>query len=110
MNPNMERIDLDELRQGFRSKPFCKLVEHHLVRQKQEERIHGIMGTIASLPKEIQPLAEGFIDRWNTRAYDKAVWQKDTSLVFVSLRGDQAALFSHPTGLPSALKGIAFTG
>jgi hypothetical protein len=40
------------------------------------------------LPEPAQGLAEGFIDRWNTRAYDKKFWQKDTAAVFDEIMDD----------------------
>jgi hypothetical protein len=37
---------------------------------------------MATLPEEARGLVEGFIDRWNLRAHDRAFWQTDTALVF----------------------------
>jgi hypothetical protein len=38
----MQRTNLEEVRQGFQGRPFCKLVKHHLAHQKQDVRVVGI--------------------------------------------------------------------
>jgi hypothetical protein len=75
----MRQINLEEVRHGFRGRPFCKLVEHHLSRQKQDARVRGIQGTVEVPPEGAKPLVESFIDRWNERAYEKDFWQMDAA-------------------------------
>ena len=91
----MQRINLKEVRQGFQGRPFCKLVKHHLDRQKQDVRFAGIQETIEMLPEEARPLAEPFIDRWNDRAYEKDFWQMDTATVFDEIIDDARSVLSE---------------
>jgi len=46
------------------------------------------------LPEEARGLVEGFIDRWNLRAYDRAFWQTDTASVFDEITEDAKNVFS----------------
>lgn len=85
---DIQKINLEKIRQGFHGKPFWKLVKHHLDRQKKDTRILGIQGTVEMLPEEARPLAEPFIDRWNERAYEKDFWQMDTAIVFDEIIDD----------------------
>jgi|LSQX01.1.fsa_nt_gb hypothetical protein len=78
----MKPVDLAELKVQFKGKRFCELISHHLSQQNQTNRIQGIQETVALLPEAARSLAEGFIDRWNTRAYDREFWQRDTAEVF----------------------------
>jgi hypothetical protein len=71
MNIKPQTVSLSELRAGLAGRPFFKLINHHLNRQSQDQRIQCINGTIAMPPKEARGLVEGFIDRWNMRAYDR---------------------------------------
>jgi hypothetical protein len=91
-------INLAQLRAQFAGTRFCELVQHHLGRQSQERRIDGIQGTLLLLPKPIRGLAEGFIDRWNTHAYDASFWQRDTALVFDEIINDARDVL-RPFGL-----------
>ena len=91
----MQAINLKEIRHGFQGRPLCKLVQHHLLRQNQEERIRAIQGSIEMLPDETKPLVEQFIDRWNVRAYEKDFWQMDTASVFDAIIKDaRSVLFA----------------
>jgi len=92
---DMQKINLEEVRQGFHGKPFCKLVKHHLDRQKQDTRILGIQGTVEMLPEDARPLAEPFIDRWNARVYEKDFWQMDTATVFDEIIDDAKSVLSE---------------
>jgi hypothetical protein len=94
---NMKKIELGKVRQDFRGRPFYKLVEYHLSRQKQEVRIHGILGTIEMLPEEAKSLAEPFIDRWNMRVYEKDFWQMDAAAVFNEIIEDARSIL-HESG------------
>jgi len=94
MNRKPQTINLSELRAGFEDKPFSQLIEHHLNRQSQDQRIQGINGTIAMLPEEARGLVEGFIDRWNLRAYDRAFWKTDTASVFDDITEDAKNVLS----------------
>jgi hypothetical protein len=99
MDSKMEKNDLEVLRASFKGKPLCRLVEHHLKRQSQTERIQGIQGTIAMLPQQAQSVAEDFIDRWNLHAYDQSFWQKDAASVFEEIVDDARSVLSE-AGLP----------
>jgi hypothetical protein len=78
----MKPANLAELRSQFAGTRFAELVHQHVRRQSQRERIQGIQGTVALLPAPARPLAEGFIDVWNARAYDPEFWQRDSASVF----------------------------
>ncbi len=94
MNRKPQTVNLSELRAGFEGRPFSQLIEHHLNRQTQDQRIQGINGTIARLPEEARGLVEGFIDRWNCRVYDPAFWQTDTASVFDEITEDAKNVLS----------------
>jgi hypothetical protein len=94
----MKSINLPELRAQFAGTPFSELVQHHLRRQSQHERIQGLQGTIALLPEVARGVAEGFIDRWNAHAYDRDFWQRDTSDVFDDIVVDARSVL-RPLGL-----------
>lgn len=91
-------INLPELRAQFAGTHFSELVQHHLRRQSQRERINGLQGTIAQLPEAARDIAENFIDRWNARAYDRAFWQRDTAEIFDDII-DDARCVLRPLGL-----------
>jgi hypothetical protein len=95
MDSRMEKDGLEVIRVSFKGKPLCKLVEHHLKKQSQSERIQGIQGTIALLPQQAQGIAEGFVDRWNLRAYDQSFWQKDAASVFEEIVDDARTVLSE---------------
>jgi len=67
-------INLSKLRATFKGSPFSQLIEHHLNRQNQDQRIQDIHGIKAMLSDETGELVEDFIDRWNLRAYDQSFW------------------------------------
>lgn len=90
----MRSINLKEIQVGYQGTPFYKLVKHHLSRQNQEERIQGLQGIIEILPDNAKSLVNQFIDRWNTRAYEKDFWQMDTSSVFNEIIMDARSVFS----------------
>ena len=94
----MRSINLPELRAQFAGTRFCELVQHHLRRQSEHERIHGLQGTIALLPEAARDLAEEFIDRWNAHAFDRGFWQRDTSDVFDDIVADARTIL-RPIGL-----------
>jgi len=100
MSNRMEPVNLAELRAQFRGSRFCQLVQRHLRRQSQEQRILGILGTVALLPEVARGFVEGFIDRWNTRVYGEAFWQRDTASVFDEIIEDARAVL-RPVGLAS---------
>lgn len=93
MNRKPQTVNLSELRAGFEGRPFSRLIDHHLNRQSQDQRIQGINGTVAMLPEDTRGLVEGFIDRWNLRAYDRAFWQTDTASVFDEMTEDAKKVF-----------------
>jgi hypothetical protein len=88
MTRKRQAINLSELRPGFRGKPFCQLIRHHLRQQRQDQRIQSLHATVATLPEEAHGLVEAFIDRWNVRVYDKDFWQSDTASVFDEITRD----------------------
>ena len=94
----MKPVNLAELRSQFAGTRFAEVVQHHLRRQSQTERIQGVQGTVALLPAAAQPLAEGFIDLWNGRAYDRELWQRDTASVFDEIMSEARNLL-RPLGL-----------
>jgi hypothetical protein len=95
MNRKHRTINLSELRAGFVGRPFHKLIHHHLNHQSQDQRIQGINGTIAMLPEQARGLVEGFIDRWNSQAYDKDFWKTDTASVFDDITEDAKKVLSE---------------
>lgn len=97
---NLTPVNLIELKAQYQGTRFCKLIEHHLRRHSQKQRIQGIHGTIALLPQSARNLVEGFIDRWNVRAYEEAFWQEDTASVFEEIINDARDVL-RPLGLDS---------
>lgn len=95
MDRGLKPINLSELRAGFSGRPFYKLVNHHLNRQGQDARVQGINGTIAMLPEEARGLVEGFINRWNLRASERAFWETDATSVFDDIIEDAKNVFSE---------------
>lgn len=95
---SMKSINLPELRAQFAGMRFSELVQHHLRRQSQHERVERLQGTIALLPEVARGVAERFIDRWNTHAYDEGFWQRDTSGVFDDIIAD-ARTALRPLGI-----------
>lgn len=94
----MKPVNLAELRDQFRGTRFYQLVQHHLRQQSQRERIHGFHGTVDLLPESTRNLVEEFIDRWNTRAYNRDFWQRDTADVFDEIINDARSIL-RPLGL-----------
>ena len=47
------------------------------------------------LPEDARGLVEGFIDRWNLRAYDRAFWQTNTASVFDEITEDAKNILSE---------------
>ena len=78
----MRSVDLKALRAQFEGTSLAQLVEHHLRRQSQSERINGMQGTLAMLPPAARDAAEQFIDEWNAAVYVESYWQRDTADVF----------------------------
>jgi hypothetical protein len=96
----MDPVNLTDLRAQFKGTRFCQLVQHHLRRQSQTQRIHGIQGTMALLPEKARGLDEGFIDRWKTRVYSEGFWQRDTASVLDEIINDAREVL-RPFGLAS---------
>ncbi len=90
----MTTVDLDQLRAQYSGSRYAQLVERHLYRQTPAQRMAGVAGTVRLLPAPIQPLVEGFIDRWNERAYDAAFWSRDTAAVFDEIIADGRRLLA----------------
>ncbi|HNT90981.1 MAG TPA: hypothetical protein PKO01_04635 [Smithellaceae bacterium] len=88
MNREFQSVKISEIRAGFKGRPFSQLVDHHLRRQSQDQRIQGINDTIAMFPEQARGLVEGFIDRWNLRAYKQVFWRMNTASVFDEIMAD----------------------
>jgi hypothetical protein len=91
----MRAIDISSLRNGFKGTQFRELVAHHLRRQSQRERARALQGTIALLPEKFRSIPEGFIDRWNARIHDPALWERDTADVFDEITADARNALRH---------------
>lgn len=98
MKKEPQRINLSELREGFKGRPFSQLVDHHLNRQSQSQRVQAVKGTEGMLPEQARGLVEGFIDRWNLRVYDQVFWDTDTASVFDEITKDAKNVLSE-TGI-----------
>jgi hypothetical protein len=94
----MKPVDLAEQRAEFSGTRFCEIVQYELRRRSQSERTQGVLWTVAALPEAARTFVEGFIDRWNTRAYDRGFWQRDTGDVFDEII-DDARIVLRPLGL-----------
>jgi hypothetical protein len=91
------RIDIEELRAGFKGKPFHLLVETHIKRGKDKANLWlSAQGTAGLLAPSVKNLTSGFIDRWNKQAivYDPEFWQSDTSAVFARIIEDARSVLS----------------
>ena len=91
----MEAIDLQQLGEGYRGKPLRELIEYHMRRMGQKQRINAVLGTVELLPSAARPLVEEFIDRWNARAYDQEFWGTDTAIVLDEITEDARELLSQ---------------
>lgn len=94
----MKSVDLASLRAQFAGTRFCELIQYHLRRQSQSERLLAIQRTITLLPEAARGLAEEFVHRWAAKAEDPAFWERDTSDVFAEIIAD-ARVVLRPLGL-----------
>lgn len=94
LEERLRPINFDQLREQYRGTLYAELIQHHLERQTPEERRRGLEGTRSLLPTRVQPAVEGFIDRWNERAFDAAFWQRDTVDVMDAIVSDARALLA----------------
>lgn len=83
-----EEININRLHQHLKGRKFFELIEYHLHKQSEGDLFKAFWGTVAMLPKNVQPLVEQFIDRWNNEVYSKEFWQQDTSVVFEQIIKD----------------------
>ena len=89
----MQEIDIEELKAGFKGKPFNQLVQAQLRRHIDSDTCRkAVLGTMEMLPPSAYPLAETFIDRWTERVYEKEFWLLDTSMVFSQVTEDARTL------------------
>jgi hypothetical protein len=97
----MEKLNVEQLRSQFKAKPFYRLVEHYLTKEKRTNELkEAVLATIDLLPPSLRQLSIAFIERWNEYSYEREFWQKDTSKVFSEIIDDaRAALawFDAPT-------------
>jgi hypothetical protein len=84
-------FNLKEIEEGFRGKPFNQLIAHHLRSQSRRQRREGMFGTIAQMPKQVQPTIEHWIDKWNCSLYNYEFWREDTSEIFNRIIQDARA-------------------
>ena len=90
-----QNINLKQLKEGFKGKPFNQLIEYHLSKQKNPDKLRdAAIGTIQMLPESIHEFAIKFIDRWNEVAYDHLFWRRDTSDVFSEITTDAQSILS----------------
>jgi hypothetical protein len=75
-------IDLEGFRAGVRGRPYKALIQHHLKKQNDVQRMTGLRGTLSMFPVALHKQVESYADRWKSRAYDKAFWQRDCADVF----------------------------
>lgn len=76
----MGSINLPELSARFAGTRFSELVQHHL-EGSQQERILALHQTTILLSEVARGVAEGSIDRWNARAYDRDFWRREPAEV-----------------------------
>jgi hypothetical protein len=89
----MREINLEELKTQFEGTSFNQLIEYHLKRQGNTEKLReAAVGTVAMLPPSLQLIAMDFIDRWNEKAYEELLWRRDTSDVFSEITEDARSL------------------
>jgi len=86
-------INIDEVKSGFRGKPYNALVQYHIKRQNTKQLATGIEGTKGMLPKEVLlpdmlNRFDEFFDRWNSKAYDASFWREDCAEVFTHIMND----------------------
>jgi len=96
----MKPINLDEVKSGFRGKPYNALVQYHIKRQNTKQLATGIEGTKGMLPKELLSpdmlnRFDEFFDRWNSRAYDAKFWREDCAEVFTQIINDAAEVLQQ---------------
>lgn len=84
----VDPIDLEGFRAGVQGREYRDFVQHHLNAQSAQDRNLGFVGTVQMLPAELQPLMEGFIDRWNVRMYDHDFWRQDCADVLDAILED----------------------
>ncbi len=84
----MGDLNLQEFETGLKGKPFYKLVQHHLRRQRQDDRIRAKQETIELLPSEVQPAIGQFMEGWNARMRDRDFWHTDAASVFSGITRD----------------------
>jgi hypothetical protein len=88
----MEKLNIEQLRAQFKAKPFYRLVEHYLRKEKRTKELkEAVLATMDLLPPSARYLSVAFIERWNERSYEKEFWQKDTSKVFSEIVEDARA-------------------
>ncbi len=97
MSDATRRIDIEEMRAGFKGKPFHLLVEAHIKRGKSKINLSvTLLATRELIPPSAINLTSGFIDHWNKSAivYDPEFWQSDTSAVFARIIEDARSVLS----------------
>ena len=60
-------------------RPFRELVLHHLERESATQMRQAVMGEVAALPKELQPMVGSYIDKLNEQLLPRReFWQEST--------------------------------
>lgn len=93
----MKPINIDEVKSGFRGKPYNTLIQYHIKRQNTKQLAIGIEGTKGMLPKEVLSpdmlnRFDEFFDRWNSKAYEQSFWEEDCADVFTEIINDASKL------------------
>lgn len=97
----MKPINIDEVKSGFRGKPYNALVQYHIKRQNTKQLAMGIEGTKGMLPKgmlspDIVSHFDEFFNRWNSKAYDASFWREDCAEVFTQIINDASNVLLQP--------------
>ncbi len=91
----MEKLSVEQLRSQFKGKPFYRLVEYYLKKEKRTEELKKeVLTTMELLPPSVRHLSVAFIDRWNQCSYDREFWQKHASKVFSEIVEDARSALS----------------
>ncbi len=70
---------LSDLLDGAGSRPYRELIQHHIRKQSFQQLTQGLLGTVALLPENWQPVVADYIDRViETLGYDQGFWREAT--------------------------------
>ena len=89
----MQSVNLSDFRSGIAGRPFRAFVQHHINKQSSQSRRSAVAAIPGMLPAAAQGLPERFVDRWNSRAYERSFWEMDCALVLDEVIADARAEF-----------------